>query len=339
MKSKKNKPARLRKVVFALLSVLLLLSLGILAYSPSTNERQILMTKDLISAFVNNEVNSIISQTTDAEVVRMLPYDFSTPKNPPDPANFSSKNGKICYKDSTIEVTLWKELYTPISAELCFADIRIKHPSQFRRQWSYGNYNTACNQYPSNIFATTNGVIGMSSDFYKFRDYGIIIQYGKVLCNKRSHNSRQKYLDVLVIDYNGDFKIWKDNELSDYIEKHGADDIMLSFTFGPALIENGKMYDPDSEIHYPIGEPHSGAGRVAIGQLGKLHYLFCTLGYPGTFRKYMAEIMAEKGCVTAYNLDGGQTGTIVIRNRVYNTIAYKGEQRPMSDIMYFCSAE
>ena len=105
MKSKKNKPARLRKVVFALLSVLLLLSLGILAYSPSTNERQILMTKDLISAFVNNEVNSIISQTTDAEVVRMLPYDFSTPKNPPDPANFSSKNGKICYKDSTIEVT------------------------------------------------------------------------------------------------------------------------------------------------------------------------------------------------------------------------------------------
>ena len=43
MKSKKNKPARLRKVVFALLSVLLLLSLGILAYSPSTNERQILI--------------------------------------------------------------------------------------------------------------------------------------------------------------------------------------------------------------------------------------------------------------------------------------------------------
>ena len=114
---------------------------------------------------------------------------------------------------------------------------------------------------------------------------------------------------------------------------------MLSFTFGPALVENNQPYDPGIETYYPLGEPHMSAGRVAIGQLGKLHYLYCTFGLPGTFREDMAKIMADKGCITAYNLDGGQTGTIVFKNEVYNTIAYIGEQRPMSDIMYFCSAE
>ncbi len=337
---KKTKFLRYFKtLLLALLNLLLISSLAVLAYSPSTNETQLVMTKDLVSAYVSNEINSIISQTSDAEVVRMLPYDFSTPKSPPDPSHFFKDNNKTCYKDSTIEVVCWKEVSETLRAELCFADIKIKHPSQFRRQWSLGDYNVTFNQYPTNIFATTNGVIGMSSDFYKYRKFGIIVQYGNVICNKPSNNSFQKYLDVLVIDYNGDFKIWKDYELSDYIEKHGADDIMLSFTFGPALVENNQPYDPGIETYYPLGEPHMSAGRVAIGQLGKLHYLYCTFGLPGTFREDMAKIMADKGCITAYNLDGGQTGTIVFKNEVYNTIAYIGEQRPMSDIMYFCSAE
>ena len=117
-----------------------------------------------------------------------------------------------------------------------------------------------------------------------------------------------------MVDYNGDFHIWKDNELSDYINQNGADEIMHSFTFGPALIENGKIYDSSNEINYPLGEPLSSYGRAAIGQLGKLHYLFCTFGSPGIFREEMARIMQKKGCITAYNLDGGQTGTIVMKN-------------------------
>ena len=49
--------------------------------------------------------------------------------------------------------------------------------------------------------------------------------------------------------------------------------------------------------------------------------------------------MEEKGCETAYNLDGGQTGTLLFHGEVYNEIAYKGVERAMSDIMYFASAE
>ena len=336
---KKNRKSR-KAFSFFFLSLAMLFSLVFLAFSPTTTVKQFDMTKDLSSAYLNNEVNNMIAQATNAEVVRMLPYDFSAPQNANNKNNFfTTEDGKSGYRDSTIEVTCWKEVSKINKAEVCFADVKIKHPSQFRRQWANGDYNSSKYQYPTNIFALSNGVVGMSSDFYKFRKYGIIVQYGKVICDKRSNLSRQKYLDVLVIDYNGDFKIWKDNELSDYINEHGADDIMLSFTFGPALVENGVPYDPAVEKNYPLGESYMHSGRAAIGQLGKLHYLLCTYGNPGLHREDMAGGMAEKGGNTAYNREGGQWGTLVFQNKVYNKIAYMGEQRPMSDVLYFASAE
>ena len=338
-KSLKKNLENKKRLSFLIMTLVLIFALNFLAFSPATVVRQINMTQSLSSAYLNNEINNILSETTNTEVVRMLPYDFSAPKNAPDKNNFYTEDGKTCYKDSTIEVTCWKEVSKINKAEVCFADVKIKHPSQLRRQWANGDYNSSKSQYPTNIFAISNGVVGMSSDFYKFRKFGVIVQYGTVICDKRSTHPRQKYLDVLVIDYNGDFKIWKDNELSEYIKKNGADDIMLSFTFGPAIVENGVPYDPSIEKTYPLGEPYMHSGRAAIGQLGKLHYLLCTYGNPGLHREDMAGIMAEKGCITAYNLDGGQSGTMVLRNKVYNKIAYMGDQRPMSDVLYFASAE
>ena len=335
---KKNRKSR-KAFSFFFLSLAMLFSLVFLAFSPTTTVKRFDMTKDLSSAYLNNEVNNMIAQATNAEVVRMLPYDFSAPKNAPDKNNYFMDGDKFCYKDSTIEVTCWKEVSKINKAEISFADVKIKHPSQFRRQWANGDYNSSKYQYPTNIFALSNGVVGMSSDFYKFRKYGIIVQYGTVICDKRSNLSRQKYLDVLVIDYNGDFKIWNDSELSEHIKKNGADDIMLSFTFGPALVVDGKPYDPAVEKNYPLGESYMHSGRAAIGQLGKLHYLLCTYGNPGLHREDFPAILAEKGCITAYNLDGGQSGTLVYQNKVFNKIAYMGEQRPMSDVLYFASAE
>ena len=338
-KTNKKNLGKNKKIFFFFMSVLMIFTLNYLAFSPATVVKQISMTKNLSSSYLNNQINSILAETTDTEVVRMLPYDFSAPKNPPSSSNFFKEDGKTCYKGSTIEVTCWKEYAKANGAEICFADVKIKHPSQFRRQWANGDYNSSRSQYPTNIFALSNGVVGMSSDFYKFRKYGVVVQYGTVICDKRSTDPRQKYLDVLVIDYNGDFKIWNDQELSEHISKNGADDIMLSFTFGPALIKDGVAYDPAIEKGYPLGESYMYSGRAVLGQIEKLHYLLCTYGKPGVKRQDMVSVMQEKGCVTAYNLDGGQSGTLIIKNKVYNQIAYKGNQRSMSDILYFCSAE
>ena len=48
----------------------------------------------------------------------------------------------------------------------------------------------------------------------------------------------------------------------------------------------------------------------------------------------MAANMLEMGCINAYNLDGGQSSTLVMNDKVIN-YTY---QRLMSDIVYFATA-
>lgn len=176
----------------------------------------------------------------------------------------------------------------------------------------------------------------MSADFYKHRNYGIVVQYGTVFCNEPTASQQ---LDVLTIDYEGNFKIWNENELCEKIRNEGADDIMLSFTFGPALVQDGKAMEPSHWSKQSLGELKQNVGRAAIGQKGELHYLLCTAGTPGMSCKSMSMVMEDQGCITAYNLDGGQSGTLLFNGKVYNKIAYKGVERAMSDILYFGSAE
>ena len=320
------------------LSVIMVLSLGLFAFSPASSVKHINMKVDFASSFVNNQAAEFISEITGTEGIKALPYDFTAPQNKPNAANYYTDGNKTCYQDSTIEVQCWTEHRKKYNASAFFAEVKIKHPSQFRKQWSHGDYNSIKRQLPSTMFKNSNGVVGMSADFYKFRRYGVIVQYGMVLCDKRCGHP----LDVLVVDYEGNFHIWDDKELSNYISKNGADDIMLSFTFGPALVVDGKVTDINNGSRYQnhsLGELNQIVGRAGIGQLGDLHYLFCTVSKPGMRCQDIADLMGEKGCINAYNFDGGQSGTLLFNGEVYNEIAYKGVERPMSDIIYFASAE
>lgn len=342
---RKRKPVPKRKrhqggvLLALLLSVSMMGSLAFFAVSPSANVHNVTLPGDTVSTYINNKAGEILEKVTGIENARVLPYDFSVPEKAPDPGNYYTEQGMSCYKDSTIMVKCWSEPYknsnTGVESTAYYADVMIKHPSQFRRQWAHGDYNARGYQYPSNMFVSSNGVVGMSADFHKFRNFGIVIQYGTVICNRRGSSQ----LDVLTVDYEGNFHIWNDAELRKRIDEKGADDIMLSFTFGPALVEDGKALPTDHWDGQILGELHQTVARAAIGQLGERHYLFCTLYRPGLTCRQMADLMASKGCVTAYNLDGGQTGTLLFDGKVYSRIAYKGVERPMSDIMYFASAE
>ena len=50
-----------------------------------------------------------------------------------------------------------------------------------------------------------------------------------------------------------------------------------------------------------------------------------------------AEVLQSKGVRFAYNLDGGQTATLMFNKRIFNQVAYGGT-RPVSDILYFATA-
>ncbi len=238
------------------------------------------------------------------------------------------------YLDETIMAITWKQAIN--SACYTFSEIKIADASQFRRYLADNTFGSAIQYRPSDMAATVNAVVGMSGDFYKFRPMGVVVYQREV------YRAEGEEIDTLFIDTDGNFNFVKRGEIMDkaaaeaYVKEN---DILFSLSFGPVLIDNGVNVMPDS---YPIGEIHDTYSRAAIAQLGELHYLLVTINYEGPYIAastigQMADVLYGLGVEKAYTLDGGQTGTVIMNDRVINNVDY-GEQRNISDIIYFATA-
>lgn len=238
------------------------------------------------------------------------------------------------YLDETIMAITWKQAIN--SACYTFSEIKIADASQFRRYLADNTFGSGIQYRSSDMAATVNAVVAMSGDFYKFRPMGIVVY------QRNLYRTSEEALDTCFIDSEGNLILLDRSEVralesvEDYIRDN---DILFSLSFGPILIEDGVNVCPDS---YPIGEIHDTYSRAAIAQLGEKHYLLVTINYEGPYVAastvgQLAKVLTDMGCPTAYTLDGGQTGTIVMNDAVINNVDY-GEQRNISDIIYFATA-
>ena len=148
-------------------------------------------------------------------------------------------------------------------------------------------------------------------------------------------------IDGLFINSDGDFVVMNDAAAvkSGFVEKN---QLYQAFAFGPVLVKDGEPVQKQYVYDSVECDPRAQCPRTAIGQLGKLHYLLCTVDgrsgvSMGVTTNELAVVMADKKCVTAYNLDGGQSSVMVFNNHIYNVVSGGGE-RIMSDIIYFATA-
>ena len=85
--------------------------------------------------------------------------------------------------------------------------------------------------------------------------------------------------------------------------------------FGPFLIVNGKPL----EI---VGDPWGQAPRVAIGQTKDGIMLFLVVDgenyINGASLQDMVDVLERYGAYNAANLDGGQSSSLIIENKLYN---------------------
>ena len=232
------------------------------------------------------------------------------------------------YQDDSIFAVTWRQVIGGLYCTFC--EVVVNHPSQFRRYLADNSFNSPRRYTPTQMAKTVNAVVAVSGDFYKYRMLGTVV-YQRELCRAETET-----LDTCFVDAGGNLLFVRTGELTDeaairrYIEDN---DILFSLAFGPVMIENGHICVPD--VKYPIGQIHEYYTRLAICQLGECHYLLvsasrCTL-------PKLAEVLDSMGVDTAYALDGGQTASIVIHGMLANPVDF-GEERTMSDIMYFASA-
>ena len=254
--------------------------------------------------------------------------EYVAPK--PDPSKFDKAFEN--YKDDTIEVHYYKEWMH--QSWFHFVDVKIKHPSQLRLALAFDKYSSArwLRKLPTTLSADVNAVCAVNGAFYNIR-------WGGTLIYKRQLLQHHPFgVDILLIDSDGNFHVIDDSELesSGVLEQY---DIVSGVAFGPKLVEDGQ----ELTITKRNWEPGTYEPRTAICQFSDdLHYLIVLAegrnrSSLGVLLQTFAHEIAQKNVKIAYNLDGGQSGTVIIGNRLKNTVGW-GPQKPESDIIYFATA-
>lgn len=233
------------------------------------------------------------------------------------------------YLDETILCITWQ--HTVGTTVYTCSEVKIAHPSQFRRFLTEGEFGSGKLRKATEMAASVNAVTASNGDYYAFRNYGNLVYNGEV---KRSGNT---YLDTCYIDENGDlimvdyFKLYKDADVKAFVEENK---IRFSLAFGPIMIRDGKNV---VKVEYPIGEVEEFYARSALCQIGPLHYMLVTVNSCRQDLYHITKHLLSLGVQQAYMIDGGQTATIVTNDKLMNPVEYGGE-RDTSDIIYFATA-
>lgn len=254
------------------------------------------------------------------EGVYTLPMDDTLPPAP-NPACFTEDG----YEDETIRVHI--EHFERDESRYHTVWIEIADASQFRTAVSGRN-----NAKVTTMAEKNNAVIAMNGDYYKDNESAKTFEYR--MGKKYNKGKGNKLRDTLIIDEKGDFHIFTAGSKPENFE--GT--IVNAFTFGPVLVNEGETVPIPKDYKY---SPNGHEARSAIGQTGHLKYVFVVVerkaGSKGVTMAQLGEYMKELGCITAYNLDGGNTAQIVINGQEYfgDTTA---DARSQSDIIYFATA-
>lgn len=278
-------------------------------------------------------------ETSDPDVLKQLLEDASsllegqTLYFNPDGAR---KHGSTVryYLDDTIFAVAWKEIHD--SCVYTFSEVKIAHPSQFRRFLSDGEYGSDKQYLTTEMATSVNAVVASSGDFYRHREFGAVVYEGQV------RRVRGDLTDTCLIDENGDLHFFYKGEVLDvetaqaYVDEHN---IRFSLAFGPVLIDNGERCVPH---HYLLGEIDEEYARAGLCQMDKLHYLLAVANTEGAYQQVptlfqFTTTLETTGCNKAYALDGGQTAVIAMNDQLVNR-PVKGTQRRISDIIYFATA-
>lgn len=294
-----------------------------------------------ISNGIENIMSNVVNQSLSLPKVYLLPMTESAGKKP-NPAGFTAykKDGitHYTYEDPTITVDCWKEKtrVDGTSVVINFSRVKVAHPTQVRTSFAGGKYGLTRRIRGSKIAAKVNAVVAVNGDLYNYHKYGLLYRQGTLYRSKASNQ------DTLLIDENGDFHIMTSNEAkkTGFCEKNV---IYNSFNFGPALVIDGELQYYRTATSSGLPAHHFGHNpRTAVGQLGQLEYLLVavegrTYSSGGISTNDLAKIMHERGCIQAYNLDGGQSSTMYFNGKTFNEISNNGE-RALSEMFYFASA-
>lgn len=195
-------------------------------------------------------------------------------------------------------------------------------------------------EYPYKIARENRTVFAINNDYAQLRKkqkarMGIIIRNGTVYSEKTKTKNKTPFpnLDCMALYPDGDLKVfWSDEKTAAEYLEDGATDVL---SFGPYLIRDGEINTTGVKKFATTKQP-----RTAIGIVEPCHwYVIVAEGRVkrsgGVNVEWLAERMLELGCTAAFNLDGGETCSIVFMGHQLNKLKEKRRisSRTTADIL------
>ena len=218
------------------------------------------------------------------------------------------------------------------------ADVQLASADSLKTALAQSTFGSNITQTTSEMAEANSAILAINGDYYGANKRGYVIKNGVLYRDTvRQGDDTQD----LVIYANGSFAIIDETEVTaQELLDSGA---VQLFAFGPALIENGEIQVSSSD---EVSRAKTTNPRTAIGIIDDLHYIIVvsdgrTDESEGLSLLELAELMNSYGCVTAYNLDGGGSSTMVFNGVVVNQPTTSGNtisERLVSDIVYIAAS-
>lgn len=217
-------------------------------------------------------------------------------------------------------------------ANCYIADIWVRDIRQLRTSFSEGEEfrrGTRYSAMPQEIAEGLSAVLVTSGDYASARSEGLVIRNGMLYRDSIVE-------DVCLLYDDGVMETFHRNAFSmDIVNDRN---VWQAWSFGPKLLEQGGMPD-----HYDGAEQSlqdilgNRDPRAAIGYYEPGHYCLVVADgrqehTEGLSIRELSQLFIDLGCADAYNLDGGQTASMLFSGTQVNE-PYKGG-REIGDIIY-----
>jgi exopolysaccharide biosynthesis protein len=235
------------------------------------------------------------------------------------------------YEDENIKISI--ETVRKYDSTIYVADIQLSDASYLKTSLAENTYGRNIKATTSSMAAANQAIFAINGDYYGFSDTGYVLRNGTLY---RDTAQTDGVSEDLVIDKTGNFSIISECDVR--VEDLDTENISQILSFGPALVENWKIaVDSTSEV----SQSRTSNPRTAIGQVSALHYIVIvsdgrTNESTGLSLLELAGEFSARGCMTAYNLDGGGSSTMYFNGEIVNhpTDGRTSGEREVSDIAY-----
>jgi len=235
------------------------------------------------------------------------------------------------YEDKNIKISI--ETVEKYDSTFYIADIQLTDASYLKTALADNTYGQNIKETTSDMADAQDAIFAVNGDYYGFRSSGVVIRNG-VLYRETLRDGTDN--EDLVIDQDGNFSIITESQ--DELAALNTDEIQQILSFGPGLVENGKITVSSSS---EVSQSKNSNPRTAIGQISELHYVVLvadgrTNKSEGLSLLELAQIFKDRNCTTAYNLDGGGSSTMYLNGKIVNipTDGRTFGEREVSDIVY-----